>query len=71
MDSNLIAHNTFKIPAMLQPRSQGLSSLRLRRDPGNEVGYVGQKQNDCVIIEPRSPYSKMSAWERDRHDVST
>ena len=30
-----------------------------------------QKRNGGVIIEPRSPSSKMSAWERHRHNVST
>lgn len=30
-----------------------------------------QKQNGSVIIEPRSPTSIMSAWERDLHNVST
>ena len=32
---------------------------------------LAKRNQNGVIIEPRSPSSIMSAWERDRHNVST
>ena len=47
------------------------TGVLLRRQSMWIVLYVSQKQNGHVIIEPRPPSSIMSAWERDRHNVST